>query len=263
MPSELSPRGDVEITAMPLCINCNEPLTTGNHFCRHCGSAQVTQNADEITDRWNAVRQLLLFFLIDAVICCLVSFIPVFHALSWSIAVDILFASVSVIFFVLNWSRFRSLLVWNNFSFARLAGYCAIAVVSSVVVGIFIDWLNHSLFSKHFSYYTFYQPHKYGKELAIFFIAVMPALFEELGYRGFLLGKLMLVTERKQAIFISAFMFAIMHRSFLSLCWLIPFGLWQANIRVKQNTIWYGVCTHFCFNFTVVATEIWQVGHHH
>lgn len=262
MPNELIPDADIEIAALPLCINCNEPLTTGNNFCRRCGFAQATQNAEETTDKWNAVRQLILFFLIDAIICCLASFIPFFHTLSWSVAVDILLATVSVIFFVLNWSKFRSLLIWNNFSFPRLAGYCAIAVVSSVVVGIFIDWLNHSLFSKHFSYYAFYQPHRYGKELAIFFIAVMPALFEELGYRGFLLGKLLLITEKKQAIFISAFLFAIMHTSFLSLCWLIPFALWQANIRVRQNTIWYGVCTHFCFNFTVVITEIWQAGHH-
>ena len=262
MPNELIPDDSTEITALALCINCSEPLTADSNFCRHCGFAQKQGDPAEANQKWDDIRQILWFFLIDAVICCVGSFIHFFHTLSRSIIVDFILALVSVTFFTLNWSKYRPLLSWHNFSLAKLLGYCAIAVAASVMVSFFVNWLNNSLFSHRFSYYAFYAPHKYGKELAVFFVAVMPALFEELGYRGFLLGKLLAVTEQKQAIFISAFLFAIMHTSFISLVWLIPFALWQGYIRVKQNTIWYGVCTHFCFNFTVVVTEIWQAGHH-
>jgi membrane protease YdiL (CAAX protease family) len=245
------------------CINCDKPLGTAGNFCPQCGCAQIATNPGVATVKWDSIRKILLFFLIDAVICCTASFIDVFQTLYWSIAVDIMLAIVAVTFFVLNWSSYRSILIWHNFSFMRLLGYCAISVAVSVIVGFFADWLNDSLFSRHFSYYAFYAPYKHGKELAIFFVAVMPALFEELGYRGFLLGSLLTITEKKQGIFISAFLFGIMHTSFISLFWLIPFGLWQGYIRVKQNTIWYGVCIHFCFNFTVCITEIWKTGYHH
>ena len=263
MPSEIIEEDGVEIAGEAVCSNCREPLTAGSKFCRHCGFSQISDHQEEAVQKWQDIRQILWFFIIDAVICCVAGFVKFFHTLSWSISVDCLLAVTAVVFFALNWSKYRSLLTWHNFSPAKLLGYCAIAVGASVLVSFFVDWVNHSLFSKHFSYYAFYAPYKHGAELTIFFTAVMPALFEELGYRGFLLGKLLAITEQKQAILISSFLFAIMHTSFISLVWLIPFALWQGYIRVKQNTIWYGVCTHFCFNFTVCITEIWQAGYHH
>ena len=84
----------------------------------------------------------------------------------------------------------------------------------------------------------------------VLFVAIMPALFEELGFRGFLLQKLLQVVDKKQAIFISGFLFAIMHTSFISLFWLIPFGLLLAYIRIKENTIWYA------YLFTFASTSL-------
>jgi membrane protease YdiL (CAAX protease family) len=252
-----------EEAVLPCCVNCNQALTAGGRFCSHCGAEQGARDPAEASQKWNNIRQILLFFLVEALICCVASFVPAFHTLRWSIIVSGLLAIVAVVFFVLNWTACRTLLVWHNFSLSRLLGYCAMAVAGSFVVSFFADSLNRILFSKHFSYYAFYEPHKHGKELVIFFVAVMPAVFEELAYRGFLLGKLLLVTEKKQAIFISAFLFAIMHTSAISLVWLIPFAILIGYVRVRQNTIWYGVCVHFCFNFTVCATEILLAGHRH
>jgi membrane protease YdiL (CAAX protease family) len=91
----------------------------------------------------------------------------------------------------------------------------------------------------------------------------MPALFEELAYRGFVLGKLLLVVDKKQAIFISAFIFAIMHMSVLSLFWLVPFALPLAYVRIKENTVWYGIFIHFSFNCTACILDFTHVFHHH
>jgi len=246
---------------LPRCGNCNEPINSGSRFCSHCGCS-IIENAEGTTEeKWNAIKQAALFFMIHAVACCLLSFVDYFHAFTWSIVFDILLAAASVIFFVINWSKLKSVLVWRNFSILKLLGYCAIAFGASLVVNFIVGWLNRSLFSTDYSYYEFYASHRHSIALAIFFVAVMPALFEELGYRGFLLGKLMLVTDEKQSIFISSFVFAIMHRSFISLFWLIPFALWLGYIRTKENTLWYGACIHFCFNFTAVMLEIIHLGH--
>ena len=66
----------------------------------------------------------------------------------------------------------------------------------------------------------------------------MPAIFEELGFRGFLLSNLLKITEVDQAVYVSAFLFAIIHLSFISLFWLIPFALFLGFTRIKEQTIW-------------------------
>ena len=252
---------DTEEVQLPRCGNCDHPIHQGSRFCNHCGHALGKIAEESTEEKWNAIRQTALFFAIHAVACCLFSFIDYFKTFSWSIVVDVFLALVSVIFFAINWSRLKGVLIWHNFSALRLFGYCCIAIGGSLVVNFIVGWINRSLFNTDFSYYQFYASHRHSVALAVFFVAVMPALFEELGYRGFLLGKLMLVTDAKQAIFISSFVFAIMHRSIISLFWLIPFALLLGHIRVKENTLWYGICMHFCFNFTAVMLEIIQVRH--
>jgi len=84
----------------------------------------------------------------------------------------------------------------------------------------------------------------------------MPALFEELGYRGYMLQTLLKVAEPDQAIYISAFLFAIIHMSFISLFWLIPFALFLGFVRIKEGTLWYGILIHFCFNLTACMFEL-------
>ncbi|MDB5013697.1 MAG: family intrarane metalloprotease, partial [Daejeonella sp.] len=97
-------------------------------------------------------------------------------------------------------------------------------------------------------------PH--GKLLLFIYVAVLPAIFEELAYRAYLLQALKEVVDDKQAIFISAVLFAIIHISFISLFWLLPFALVLGYICVKENSIWYGVAIHFTFNLTACVLDL-------
>ncbi len=209
------------------CIRCNNLnlLLPRSRFCKHCGFAQNEHDIVESEQKWPNIKQVALFFAFDAIICAVASFVDFFKTLGWSVAFDAILAVIAVTFFCDNWSRNKLFLVWRNFSPLKLLSYCAAAIIGSVIVNVLVVWLNHALFSEEISYYIFYATHAYGKELMIFFVAVMPALFEELAYRGFVLEKLLQVVDKKQAIFISAFLFAIMHMSFISLFWLIPFAL--------------------------------------
>ncbi|HTI61780.1 CPBP family intramembrane glutamic endopeptidase [Mucilaginibacter sp.] len=253
---------DADEVQLPHCGNCDQPIHENSRFCNHCGQAQTIISEGSTEEKWKAIKQAALFFGIHAVACCVFSFVDYFKTFTWSVVFDSFLAVIAIVFFAINWSKLKNVLVWNNFSALRLLGYCCIAVVGSLLVHFIVGWLNRKLFSTDFSYYEFYAFHRYSIALAILFVAVMPALFEELGYRGFLLGKLMLVTDTKQAIIISSFVFAIMHRSIISLFWLIPFALLLGRVRTKENTLWYGVCMHFCFNFTAITLEIIQWNHH-
>ncbi|HZY37964.1 MAG TPA: CPBP family glutamic-type intramembrane protease [Mucilaginibacter sp.] len=247
----------------PRCSSCDAPLREEDRFCRKCGLvAGPLDDAGAAEKKWNAVRQLILFFIIEAIICA-TSFVKALDTFSWMVCGDVLLALVAIVFVALNWKACKPLLTWNDFSWGRLLLYCTLAIVASIIISFVVDWLNLSLFSKRVSYHAYFSRYNYAIALTIFFTALTPSLFEELAFRVFLLGKLLMVTEKRPAIFISAFMFGIMHMSFLSLFWLIPFGLALAWLRIRHRTMWYGSCIHFCFNFTVCITEIWQAARHY
>ena len=263
MSDEIEAEIPVVETAGAKCTNCDAPFGENDRFCRACG-VQLVPPEDENAayKKWNAIRQLILFFVIEGIICAC-SFTKAFHTLGWLIFMDVTLAVMAITFVSLNWSRCSPLLKWHNFSAGRLVGYCLLAVLASCAVGFAADWINETLFSKRESYTLFFASYKHPILLCIIFTAIAPAIFEELAFRVFLLGKLLVVLEKNQAVFLSAFMFGIMHMSFISLIWLIPFGLWVGFIRIRQNTMWYGSCIHFCFNFTVCISEIWQTSYHH
>jgi membrane protease YdiL (CAAX protease family) len=248
------------IEAQKNCTQCNEPIAIESRFCRHCGFAQLS-NAPASDKKWADIKLIAIFFVTDAGICAIANFVHFFHTLTWSIIIDASLAVIATSFFFDNRTLSRTVLLWHRFSIAKLLGYCVIAFVASILVSYTVEWLNRSLFSEEFSYYQVYAGHSYSIALTILFVAVMPALFEELAYRGFVLGKLLHVVDKKQAVFISSFLFAIMHMSFISLFWLVPFALWLGYLRVKENTLWYGVCIHFTFNFTACMIEILRFKH--
>ena len=240
------------------CFQCNEPINNDSRFCNHCGVAQNVEELKIVDRKWGNIKHIALFYLFDIVICCIASNIDAFKTFTWHIVFVSILAIIAVTFFCDGWQKNKTLLAWPKFSFIKLLGYCLLAAVASFIVGYSVDWLNYTIFSKEFDYYGMYSKYRYGEILLIFFVAIMPALFEELAFRGYLLQKLLDISDKKQAIFISAFLFAILHMSFISLFWLMPFALLLGYTRIKENTIWYGVFFHFTFNFTACMLDVYH-----
>jgi len=237
------------------CIQCGDLITINNRFCNYCGAAQYIAPREAFSYKLMLMKQAGFYYAIDLLVCIL-AFFDTFHGLSWLICADAIMAFTAVAFFAYDWQRNKEILKWKSFSFIKLLGFCTIAVTAQVLVHYSVNWLNLTVYSKDVSYYSFYASYDYGKILLIMFTAVFPALFEELGYRGYLLQTLSKITDDQQAVYISAFLFAIIHLSLLSLFWLIPFALFLGFIRVREKTIWYGVFFHFCFNLTACLFEL-------
>jgi membrane protease YdiL (CAAX protease family) len=91
--------------------------------------------------------------------------------------------------------------------------------------------------------------------MATLFIAVQPAIFEEITFRGFLFNNLKQVSGGPSAVYITGFVFGMMHLALISLLWLVPIGLAFGYLRNKYNTLWYGVIGHFTYNFIIVMND--------
>jgi membrane protease YdiL (CAAX protease family) len=247
---------DSEISDTKPCIQCGSLIALNGRFCNHCGARQSSEDLNSTENKWSLLKQAGLFYGIDIIACALVSFIEFFKTFSWFLFFDILMAITAVLFFALNWTENKSLLTWRTFSLRKLVFYGAVALIGSFLVHYSVGWLNDVIFSKEVHYFRYAKGNIRAEVFVIFFAAIMPALFEELGYRGYLLQTLLKVADKEQAIYLSAFLFAIIHMSFISLFWLIPFALFLGYTRVKENTLWYGIFFHFCFNLTACMFEL-------
>ena len=232
------------------CTQCGNPIALNTRFCSTCGSRQSTGVEAIVENKWLRIKQSGLFYAIVIVLCASSNFIEAFQTIGWSLFFEVALAIISVSFFAFNWAENKRLLYWVDFSFQKLCPYCALALAGSVFVHYSVGWLNLTMYSREQENFTFLKGNILGECLLVFFTAVTPALFEELGFRGYLLQNLLKVADIPQALFITSFLFAIIHMSFVSLFWLIPFALLLGAVRLKENTLWYGVFMHFTFNFT-------------
>jgi membrane protease YdiL (CAAX protease family) len=238
------------------CTGCQELIAPGIKFCNHCGATQSAKTTEQSAHQWLLLKQAAAFYAIYIVICMLSAFVDALKTIGWMLVFEVVVAGTAVIFFAYNWADNKRLLVWRNFSWQKLAAYGGIAMLGSFLVHYSAGWLNVTIFSKEEHYYSFFAGKYAAMAWIIFFTAVTPALFEELGFRGYLLQILLKVVDKDQAVYISAFLFAIIHLSFVSLFWLIPFALFIGYARVREDTLWYGVFFHFCFNLTACLFEL-------
>lgn len=88
--------------------------------------------------------------------------------------------------------------------------------------------------------------------LNVIILALLPAICEELVFRGMVLSGLRKNMSDKMAIIISAAMFAIMHGSLQQLVYPFLLGLILAWLAMRTGSTFSGMIVHFVNNFIVV-----------
>jgi membrane protease YdiL (CAAX protease family) len=97
----------------------------------------------------------------------------------------------------------------------------------------------------------------YGWPTIVLLTCVQPAIFEELAFRGVILGGMRQVLDDREAIVVAAMLFMIIHLSLLSFPHLVLIGLVLGYVRVKSGSLYPGMLAHFGHNLAVVLTERW------
>jgi membrane protease YdiL (CAAX protease family) len=91
-----------------------------------------------------------------------------------------------------------------------------------------------------------------GLAWALAFMAVMPAMTEELLFRGYLLARLERPWGRASAIFAQAALFASLH----GLGWPVAagIGILNAQLTLMTGSLWPGICLHLINNALVLVS---------
>lgn len=85
-------------------------------------------------------------------------------------------------------------------------------------------------------------------------LMIMVAIYEELAFRGYIMGNLMKSVPPAAALLISALIFAIFHGSNPNNSWLALVNVFLAGVLLGMNylftrNLWFAIGLHFCWNF--------------
>lgn len=241
------------------CQYCHEKLNASDVFCGQCGKA-VNERTTAKEDVFGVLQPALLYYFITLVLLAtykLTSFFP--EGMPGLVMVSVIDVLVVIAFWYHNADELSTLWSVKNVKVSLIGTTLLLAVLAAFVVTVIATFLNRSIYDEVFYETSFFEGSQFPFLLATLLVAIQPAIFEEVAFREFLFNNLKRVMTPTSAIYVTAFLFGIIHLQFISLLWLIPMGLVFAYCRQRYNTLWYGVAGHFAYNFTITAIEFWHV----
>ena len=245
---------------IPTCEECETRVKDHHRFCPNCG-AFLGAEAETIHIFNNSyLRSAFFFYLSYLAICLFVKYTNWFDNYDRLFWIEITLALLSVWFAWRNKESILPILKFNHFNWGILLGIITLSALCSWLVNISMTELNVSLFNTDISIYSGYKIYIAPIFVMLYSVALLPALFEELAFRGVLYHYLASILDERLVVMVSGFIFAAMHLNPIGLIWLIPFGIFLGFLRMKYNTIWYGVVFHFIFNCMACIMDLYRDG---
>lgn len=95
----------------------------------------------------------------------------------------------------------------------------------------------------------------YGWGAVVLTVCVQPAVVEELAFRGVILGALLHLMKPREAVLVSAIMFAGLHLNPVALPHLILMGTVLGLLQARTRSIYPGMVLHFSHNLWCCLAE--------
>ncbi|WP_290799404.1 type II CAAX prenyl endopeptidase Rce1 family protein [Flavihumibacter sp. UBA7668] len=249
-----------ELDSANQCSACGVSLNPDDVICPQCGEPSMP--SEEWEGAYERYRlMVVIFFSINLFVCLLFNFWPpAGETITGLVLVDGFLLSCGLFFAYQLWNEIKPLLRWNNFAWWRLILLILLAICAAILVNYGVKWINEKIFERELYYYSSFRHLPFPIATMFLMIAFIPAFSEELAYRGIIQAGLLKIMHGRQAVVITALLFAIIHMSLISFIWLLPFALFLGWLRQRMNTLWYGVVIHFCFNATTCLIELYELG---
>jgi membrane protease YdiL (CAAX protease family) len=251
-----------------LCGVCGSPLRAAARFCGRCGAEQGLmvpreQGVGEVHEAAPRERRpLRARGLVVAIVGYFAMFLPGMYFLAGADAglpspstlsmLEIFGGCVGLVgLCVLGKDGLRTLVprppplwVMGAAIAATAVIYGGVYLMAKALPWIFIE-TNDLFFLDHQT-----------KVMALVYIAVIPAITEEILFRGAVLGGLQDLMRDRTAIAASAVIFAIAHLSVPSMLHLTALGLVLGWVRVRSGSVWAGMLIHGGYNAAIYLTGL-------
>lgn len=250
---------EIETNEAPSCPKCQALIATGDAFCGNCGF-ELKSSGPEAgivkEDVFKTLLPTLLYYFTTLIFLIIYKFTEFFPSgLEGNVVASVVVSLIVIAFWANSIKETKSLFSLSKVSPALLIFTVVGAAVGSVIVSALAYVINISINDDTFYSTTIFYETSNPLLYATLLIAVQPAIFEEVAFRGFLFNNLKKIAGGASAVYITGFLFGIMHIQFISLIWLIPIGLVFGYMRNKFDTLWYGIIGHFTYNFCITVFD--------
>jgi membrane protease YdiL (CAAX protease family) len=238
------------------CAKCNEVLLSDEKFCGYCGQEVAIQEGAVDDDAFTVIQPTLVYYFATLVLLSIYKFTELFpEGIEGLLAISVIDVVIVIVFWGYFFRDLRPLFSLRKLDLKIMLFTVGGAFAGAVMISRLAELINISLFDDvYYSPYSFEdtsQPFLW----AIIMTCLQPAIFEEVAFRGFMFTNLQVLSSPRGAVYISAILFGVMHLSFISLLWLVPLGIIFAMMRLRYNTLWYGIIGHFIYNLTITVIE--------
>lgn len=235
------------------CLHCTAPLPKKANFCGQCGTAVETS----VSNRFQKSVYYIIAFYVSFLLLAIISTVVFSADTSFfsEVLVEIIFILMTLGFCTLDIKGIIKLYRFPKMDIKGGLMTFLVPVGSAFLVYYGIYWLNNALelYDENvFAEYSYYENSLFW---AILFIAILPPIFEELAFRGFLFNQMRKVSSVQVTIIATSFLFALVHFSFISFIWIFPFGLFLGYLRQRYQTLWLSMIVHFIHNFLVLMLD--------
>jgi membrane protease YdiL (CAAX protease family) len=247
------------VQAIRFCGTCGEPWQPEWTECPHCAARRQRVVAPDTfaAEKRAIVSSIALYMALLAVSLVTIAYFLISKA-EYTLSVEFIEVSAMVLI-VTVWclfgaSRLKEPL--RRVPAARWFGVAALCAVPTFIVAhVTVSTLERFISEPAHNYMDPYRAAGFGFGLAVLMVCVQPAIFEELAFRGFIQGSLLHALSEREAILVSAGMFAILHLSVPSIPHLFLIGAVLGWLRVRTGSLYPGMIMHFTHNFLVIVVE--------
>lgn len=233
------------------CPHCQGEMIANTRFCSSCGfHVEVVAPQAEDAKPFTGLAAVMTIYFLMLVVCGYLKFghhVASFDLLETSV---LAISGIILVFAFNNRKELFPILFNKNIRWWLLPIIALGAVAANIGISQLVEFIN-PLNSKLFRPYM-YEDTTHPLMWSILNIAIQPALFEELTFRGLMHNHLQRSMGITEAMVITSLLFAILHLSPISFLWLFPFGFLAAWMRKRSGHLWYGIVFHFCFNLTFI-----------
>jgi len=102
---------------------------------------------------------------------------------------------------------------------------------------------------------AFFLDHGWSPWAALLVLSLLPAVFEELAFRGYLMQRLAPVLGRSEALLVQAALFGVVHMLPLMFVSHFVMGTIFGVLRQRSNSLYPGMLLHAAWNAYVVLAS--------